>query len=410
MLYRNDSTPICLENLYKGCAAFLVCGGPSLLTHDLGQFARCGILTMVVNNAAAVVRPQLWTMVDDPGNFCDGIWRDPAIIKFAPREHFDKPLVVRDAAGELAVSGDLVRDMPGVFGYDRNEDFAAERFLTEPTFNWGNHGTRLDWRSASGALRSVMYVALKLLHHIGFRRVYLVGCDFRMKQGEANYAFEQDRTKSSVKGNNRSYDVLNSRLKLLRPKFEQAGFEVFNCTPASGLTVFPHVPFERAIEEGAEGFPARLETAGMYDRQQRERNKAAEQVRDRHTTPFAGGSERATDKSLRARRRDARARPRLEIVSHCWHYTRLLGYQLSSLVCHPPKAVEVVMTVFYSETDAADGRDAAVLRRAAGRKRALELAAARRTAALPPCDRSQSGRAGNASRLDMVLGLRLPLR
>ena len=48
------------------------------MTHDLGQFERRGILAMAVNNAAAVVRPHLWTMVDDPGNFCDGIWRDPA--------------------------------------------------------------------------------------------------------------------------------------------------------------------------------------------------------------------------------------------------------------------------------------------------------------------------------------------
>jgi hypothetical protein len=41
----------------------------------------------------------------------------------------------------------------------------------------------------------------------------------------------------------------------------------------------------------------------------------------------------------------------LEIVSHCWHYGRLLTYQLSSLVLHPPESARVRMTVFYAEED-----------------------------------------------------------
>lgn len=42
---------------------------------------------------------------------------------------------------------------------------------------------------------------------------------------------------------------------------------------------------------------------------------------------------------------------RLEIVSHCWQYSRLLNYQLSSLVLHRPREVDVAMTVFYSPED-----------------------------------------------------------
>lgn len=41
----------------------------------------------------------------------------------------------------------------------------------------------------------------------------------------------------------------------------------------------------------------------------------------------------------------------LEIVSHCWRYGRLLTYQLSSLVLHPPESTRVRMTVFYSPED-----------------------------------------------------------
>ncbi len=44
--------------------------------------------------------------------------------------------------------------------------------------------------------------------------------------------------------------------------------------------------------------------------------------------------------------------PTLEIVSHCWNYSEFQLYQLSSLVNHPPTALQVVHTVFYAEEDA----------------------------------------------------------
>lgn len=42
----------------------------------------------------------------------------------------------------------------------------------------------------------------------------------------------------------------------------------------------------------------------------------------------------------------------LEIVSHCWNYSRLLTYQLSSLVLYPPRDMQVIMSVFYNREDA----------------------------------------------------------
>lgn len=44
-------------------------------------------------------------------------------------------------------------------------------------------------------------------------------------------------------------------------------------------------------------------------------------------------------------------RMRLEVVCHCWHYSRLLMYQLSSLLLHPPRDVSVTMTVFFNSED-----------------------------------------------------------
>jgi hypothetical protein len=45
-------------------------------------------------------------------------------------------------------------------------------------------------------------------------------------------------------------------------------------------------------------------------------------------------------------------RLKLEIVTHCWNYSHLLAYQLSSLVLHPPRKPDVRVTVFHCEEDA----------------------------------------------------------
>lgn len=41
----------------------------------------------------------------------------------------------------------------------------------------------------------------------------------------------------------------------------------------------------------------------------------------------------------------------LEIVTHCYRYSTLLKFQLSSLAISPPQALKIVMTVFYSRED-----------------------------------------------------------
>ncbi|MBT7068530.1 MAG: glycosyltransferase family 2 protein, partial [Verrucomicrobia bacterium] len=45
--------------------------------------------------------------------------------------------------------------------------------------------------------------------------------------------------------------------------------------------------------------------------------------------------------------------PSLEIVTHCWQYARMLVYQLSSFINHPPTTLRLTVTVFYAESDSA---------------------------------------------------------
>lgn len=273
LLFTRDGHNVFLGHMYRGGHAFLACSGPSLNSHNLSLLQQRGIITCSVNNAATIVRSQLWVSVDDPGNFSDAIWRDPGILKFTPLCHMEKPFRIRTESGELAQSSELVGDMPAVFGFRRNEAFQAEQFLYEDTFNWGNHGQRTDAYGIRGS-RSVMLVAIRLLFHLGVRTVYLLGCDFKMQVAKENYAFAQTRSLAAVNGNNKTFHALNVRFKQLLPYFEREGFRVFNCTPDSGLTAFPYLDFETAVNQSLEAFPERIDTSGMYDRAQRERDSA----------------------------------------------------------------------------------------------------------------------------------------
>lgn len=43
--------------------------------------------------------------------------------------------------------------------------------------------------------------------------------------------------------------------------------------------------------------------------------------------------------------------PVVEIVTHCWQYSHMLAYQLSSFINYPPSRLTVVVTVFYAPED-----------------------------------------------------------
>ena len=258
----------CAVNLYnhfQSATAFLICSGPSLKGVDLSCLQSRGILTCTVNNAGTLLRSNLWVAYDNPGNFCDVIWRDPAIWKFIPCQRLDTKIRIRNQQGELEESSQTARTTPATFGYKTNRCFRASHWLSEDSVSCGDVPSDADANGPPGS-RSVMLAALRLLHYLGVRKVFLLGCDFRMSYSGENYAFEQSRSRRSIRGNNFKYRVLSERLEELLPHFEDAGFEIFNCTPNSGLIVFPFVEFEDAVKNAKMTIPNQMLTEGMYER------------------------------------------------------------------------------------------------------------------------------------------------
>jgi hypothetical protein len=263
-----------LDGLYAGASAFLLCGGPSVRGLDLRPLVeRRGFLLMAVNNAPAVLepgylKPDLWTHVDGAGRFLPHLWRDPGVMKFTPSHKLGATLREKGADGRFrAIRGVTPGTCPNVWCYKRRADFDAETFLTDPLLSWGTAGSTAGpiGDGSDRNCRSVLLVALRVLHILGVTNVYLVGADFRMSPAPgAQYGFGQAKDATACASNNRKFAVLGRWLELLRPHLESGGMTVYNCTAGSELAAFDRVEYEDAIDRARGPCGRPVDSRGWY--------------------------------------------------------------------------------------------------------------------------------------------------
>lgn len=258
-----EGANVSLDGMYKGCSAFLVGSGPSLAKENYNLLKSPGVLTLGMNNSASLVRPNMWTCVDDPCRFLYSVWMDPTIMKFVPQAALKKPLwdsTFKDGKQQWRLTKTKVGDCPNIFGYRRNEKFHAPRFFTENTINWGCHK---DY----GGCRSVMLAAIRILFILGVRRIYLAGVDLKMDE-ENKYSFNEGRTASAIKNNQHTYArMLKEYFPNIAPEAKKWGLEICCCNKESDLCkIFPHVSLEDAVKEAAYhlGDVTKERTEGMY--------------------------------------------------------------------------------------------------------------------------------------------------
>lgn len=258
LLVTKDHHDIDLMGIYNGASIFVIANGPSFAKLDHSKLRQPGIMTYGMNNGAKSFRPDFWTCVDDPSRFIKSIWLDPRITKIIPRSLVQRAIFDNQEWKHVDVR---VADCPNVITFDRNEQFRAEQFLFENTINWGNH-------KKNGGGRSVMLPVLKVCFLLGFRKIYLLGCDFNMSESNT-YHFDEQRHRGAVNCNTDTYQKMNNNyFRALKPYFDAIGMEIYNCNPESNLKVFPYKSFDDAIEEATFklGDVENERTWGMYSK------------------------------------------------------------------------------------------------------------------------------------------------
>jgi len=270
ILTNHENNSLNLHNIHANAHAFLCLSGPSINTVDLSCLKF--VYKMCVNNSSRALMPNVranaQVFVDSPDKFLYTNWFDPQTLNIVPHGFNNKWIWNCDAKDSAKKQ---VKDCPNVAYYQRNNGFDPETFLTENTFNWGNSKEYSDENFRTGC-RSVMLVAIKLLYYLGFRHVYLLGCDFNMSETQ-KYSFDQGRKNSAIRNNNSTYKQLDWRFKKLLSTFKKAKFNVYNCNKDSALTAFPYLSYSDAINQALNftGDPAKYmkneleNTAGLYE-------------------------------------------------------------------------------------------------------------------------------------------------
>lgn len=266
VVYNNRLAKVDLCDIWKGCAAFLVLGGPSLRDCPAEVFARRGVLSLGVNNVCGLVRTTAFVCSDPPEKFHHGIWFDPLVMKFVPR---CKAGASRNGLriktdGVFSWSPITIRECPSVYFFDRAEDMTPENFLSHAAAYWGTNfkGNRKTGRPR---LLFTPFLGLRILHYLGVREIYCVGLDFGMDENH-KYAFEQGRDTAAMRANNMLYRTANAELAAIEPHLGKAGLRVYNVNPKSRCGVFPFVSFDTALQRISGAVPAEpFDLADWYE-------------------------------------------------------------------------------------------------------------------------------------------------
>jgi hypothetical protein len=255
----------CLRDLWSPSAGFLVGGGPSLQDLDLSILQERGVVSMGINNVAGMAPVTAFVCGDIPDKFHHGIWFDPNILKFIPTKHLRRPIRAK-IGNEFRMTQFRALDCPSLFGFHRSKvsRWNAANFLKTEDATWGlSKDAAKDGKSP---ILFSFFLGLRLMHYLGIRRLYLIGVDFHM-DAEHGYAFPQYRWPSAIKSCNNHYRVAIPMLRELKPFFDEAGYQVFNCNETSGLDVFPYVPYEDAVEDCRGLVPAEcLDLKSWYEK------------------------------------------------------------------------------------------------------------------------------------------------
>ncbi len=238
MFFRFDKgarIPIDLDNSFSG-SCFIAGGAPSLLKENLDLLKTPGILVISMNNTASVVPTDIMVCADKPKCYSPRILLDPKIMKFSMISRRD-----------LMVGNKKMKELPNMYFFGANEKYFNVHNFLNPCrdFVW--------WKNT-------MYNVIQLAYRLGFRKVYLIGCSFKISK-EEQYSYKTNLDEHQVNYNQRTYNNFVEKMKLMKPHFKEKGFEIISSTPDSSLNeFFPFVPFEDAVKEILKDFPKEYAT------------------------------------------------------------------------------------------------------------------------------------------------------
>lgn len=277
-----DNKPIDLHNIYNNRACYLIAGGPSINPTvfknnygvDIDELNNPNIFKITINNAAKIIRPQLTIQGDSIDKFIASQYLDSTIMNFVSNGKRDSHIYNSQDNTLLDVR---IKDCPNTYIYELATGFDSNTWLNSKKVIWGNEANTYDKDDGQNkGARSTFLAAIRLLYHLGFRSIFLIGADFTMSK-DYKYAFAQDRNPGSISNNNHIYKCLNNRFDKLQKTFLDNKFYIYNCNKQSHLKSFPFLSLSDALKS-SQAEMANIDiktepTENMYDKAKSTRNR-----------------------------------------------------------------------------------------------------------------------------------------
>ena len=189
------------------------CGtGPSLWDIDPTQLRATEKLIFGINNSFELLDLDFWMAFDSPDEFDSKIWKTSS-TKFYNFNHLDES---------------LKHNPHNIFFYKSIGPDAEGRW---PTSDMSLHGPFINF-----LFEGTFAMSLQMLNWLGFKRGFLIGCDFG---GESKLS----RLSDVYPGDKRQAKTLNISLDVLKKAHEKSGIEFISCTPNSPINDFlPYKP------------------------------------------------------------------------------------------------------------------------------------------------------------------------
>ena len=336
MFYRvhTDGTrsEVGLESVFGGpigTTCWIIGGGPSLAGVPCDAISASPSVKFAVNLAGtSLLRPNFWTSYDPSARFHRSVYLDGSIMKF---------LHERRAMDLVPETTFKVCECPGTVFFERDADRGFADFLV------GSQRGVIDWNDS-------LLQAIDIAYRLGFRTLYLAGCDLHVKpspdqiahasqvgveyerletldsffrrceeagcpreefsrmNAPLQYHFDERKALAAAVQTDLHYFRVVQYLRLARRSLSLTGLEIVSVTPGSRLN--DHFPFRGVETAAAEileavGDPDSETTRGRYSLTKARAPSGIGPMRDVPPHHWKRRGERRVRKSVPIENRDA---------------------------------------------------------------------------------------------------------
>ena len=230
-------------NFYRennSSVAILVCGGPSMNRIDLSKLKGPGKVVVGMNNTYPKVLPDMWIGMDHPHCYSSSLTFE-SFPKFF-RGGFHRHKYVTENTEVDVWAQNSVFYVNVAQGYYVDMKRRAENRKSENLVWTGNSFT----------------FAFSLLYYMGFRKVYLVGCD--LDNSTSDYHNDIELTEKQKDWNAHLYKHLYGFLTWMKNiNFDEGFLEVVSMSPMSRINdLFPYKSIEELNAEINNNIPKQL--------------------------------------------------------------------------------------------------------------------------------------------------------